>query len=465
MLLNKSLFSTFNKNIREKGSFLNSIAITTSGAGISVVLSYLMMPIVSRLYTTADYGVFALFFALSNSGKIVSGLNYPSSLVIPKSHKTFLSLVKLCFALTITFTIFNYLLIILGGERLRNLFGIKSLGKFVYLVPLAIALLNTTDVFVNLNIRFKSFKNNALGTIGSKGGNQFLSILYGLFLGSNPLGLILGQLFGSILYLYFLIKDGVLKRLSALRAIKYEDIFRSAKELKNYPIFVFPSNFILRLSSDVPIYLLTLFYGTKATGSFAFAMLILQAPYSVLGNSITPVFLQRANELYFTNLKLLQSFVTKMYYRLLYIGIIPFSTLTVFGDKIFSLVFGKQWELAGTFASIMSLFYLFRLMSTPMKVIFRVVRKEHIILYLNATIAISRVLSLLIGIYYFTLTQTVLLFSAVSLICYYISFIVIFKTMRIKVFKHTLISILLISASLLILIGIRHFTIGLYNIL
>jgi O-antigen/teichoic acid export membrane protein len=89
--------------------------------------------------------------------------------------------------------------------------------------------------------------------------------------------------------------------------------------------------------------------------------------------------------------------VLDLYYKLFYIGLLPFTFLTVFGDVLFRLVFSSRWEEAGVYASYISYLYLFRLTSSATAPIFAIRRRQNMFLIVVIIASAAKVGGLALG--------------------------------------------------------------------
>src|SRR5690606_21930692 len=109
------------------------------------------------------------------------------------------------------------------------------------------------------------------------------------------------------------------------------------------------TNWLNNLSNQIPIFLLISSFDSTVTGNYSLANSLLNIPGTLLSAAIAPVFLQKAAETFRADAKKLPELVLKVYKKLFYWGVIPFSVLIVFGDFIFRLFLGENWMLAGEF--------------------------------------------------------------------------------------------------------------------
>lgn len=59
------------------------MALLATGTAVGQVISFALMPIITRLYTPADYGVFGVFTALVTILGSVVGLKFEAAILLP----------------------------------------------------------------------------------------------------------------------------------------------------------------------------------------------------------------------------------------------------------------------------------------------------------------------------------------------------------------------------------------------
>ena len=77
-------------NILEKiksSTYIKQIATLMSGTLFSQALMLLIIPILTRIYTPAEFGVYSLFFSITMIVGLVSSLKYDQAIMLPKDDK------------------------------------------------------------------------------------------------------------------------------------------------------------------------------------------------------------------------------------------------------------------------------------------------------------------------------------------------------------------------------------------
>lgn len=414
------------------GSFRRNTLIMSSGAGLNVIISLLLYPIVTRIYSEEVIGQLGLFVAATSIISLAGTMYYPYGLVIPKFKKDFFALLKLCFGLAFISVVITCLVILFFPNFFLYVFKAHSLNQYLYLFPLGVALFSLKDIFINWNIRVKKFKNNALSNVAASSTLRISSITYGIGIFPSIIGLLVSQLLSYFIQIITLGISKIKLHYQILTKISRFEMKSIGLKHKKYPINILPANLINKYTSDLPIYLLTAYFSAATTGYFVLANSIMAIPVAVIGNSFAVVFLQKANELYLNDNSNLRDFTSKVYYKMLFLGILAFGVAFSFGDLLFSFVFGSNWEMAGKMAAILSIYFIFKLLSGPLAKIFIVVGKEQYALYTSSTLAILRTLGMFYGISTQSPLKAIGYFTLANIIGYLVVSFLVFKVCNIK---------------------------------
>jgi len=430
------------KNLKEsigrlssKGSFTRNVAIMSSGAMINVVLSIGLTPIVTRLYSKEEWGIFTLFSSTVTTLSVLSTLLLPSGFVIPKFRMEFLSLLKICIVWLLSFISVLFILIILFKNFTLSILKVSDLGNVIYLVPLAVFLSGISNILVNWNVRAKLFAANATSNVASGVTIKAVQIVSKAIFDFSYLGLIFSNFFASFVQWIILFQRKSNKYLRYLPKISWSAMRSTLVKYRKYPIYLMPGNFINTFGRGLPVFFFTPVYGLEVTGAFGLAVSIIGIPYRVLGNSISPVFLQRANELYHSDSKKLEDFTRVFHGKMLLLGSIIFGIAFAFSDILFPIYLGKKWLLAGQMAQVLSVYLVVMLVTSPLQRIYRVVRKEQLSFYMHVVVLILRLVALFVGVKYTNPLVAVGLFAIANLIGYLIHLLIVYKILGLNSIK------------------------------
>jgi len=331
-----------------KGSALRHVSLVAGGTTIAQGIGIITMPLLSRIYSPADFGVMAVFVSVTSILVEISGLRYHFAIPLPKQERYADALVVLSFLLQALFVVIISLLLLAFGKTILSKFSMDVLIPYQFLIPIGILGMGTYLILTYWAIRKKLFS-----TIGRTRVTQSLSgaltkIALG-FLGFRPIGLLLGSIMsqaGGISTLSF----GLIKGKGLPKPTR-PDIKRVAIRYRKFPMYDAWTGMINTVGRQIMPILLVSFYNTHVAGLFSMAQSLLGLPSAFIGQAIGQVFLQRASVArHQGNLKDLSM---RTYMILLRLGLFPILLLAFFAPPLFAYVLGDRWFEAGSFARVL----------------------------------------------------------------------------------------------------------------
>lgn len=139
-----------------KGRFARDAVTLMFGALIAQIVPLMIMPILTRIYTPEDFGVFSLFVAVVTILGGFSSLRYELALMLPRREFEARNIALLGFCLVLFFSICIYSVIFL-----INFFDegvLASMGGAEYLIPFAVFFIGVNSVLSYLCNRLGLFK-------------------------------------------------------------------------------------------------------------------------------------------------------------------------------------------------------------------------------------------------------------------------------------------------------------------
>lgn len=440
----------------QKGSFAQNFAFTLSGSTIVTVIGFLLSPFMSRIYPPAAYGQFAVFSSLASNLSMITTLTYTAAFLQPKNQEKFLALVQLTVALTFGTCLLLAIAILLGGTKVLHLLNAEALGSLFYTLPFLLLLFNLNSIMSGWYMRDKHFLKRASVDVTTALVGRGATIGYGWWAGGSVTGFLLGEFINRLTSTVSMATGSVRHTFGRLwRTFSWNGIWAVAVEYKDFPLYFLPASFISVLSTQLPIYTLSSGFGSTAAGLYSFSVSLLEIPIKLIGNAILPVFWQKATVTHQEQPERLPGMTLNLYYKLLYLGLLPFGIITTYGDVLFRFVFGARWEMAGVYSGYLGYYYVFKLMSQATSPIYTVLEKQRYILWSNIVLLLARGIGLAIGLLLNDLNLALLLFGLSSLLVTFLINLQVLSLLRLPVWRIALRTICIVVFTLLVLKTIR----------
>lgn len=415
----------------KKNILFQNIAVVASGNIVAKIVLILSTPVITRLYTPYDYGVFSVFLSITSLIGSLATLRYAVTIPMARDENLAENLLKLCFIITICLTFFWGISILLLGPYFTAKYSLQQIRPFLWIIPLVFLGQGIYEALNNWAIRSNKFKLITQTKISQGVSSSLLKIGLGT-VGVAPLGLYIGKIgdvyagIGSLLLKLIKEKPRFFKRNSWI------EIKTAAQRYKKFPLVQSWSQLLLVLGGQLPLLLIGALYGSKVVGVFGLAMGMINMPMDLIGKSVAQVFYAEIVKFGKNNPQKIYKLSVDITKKLLLVSLIPVAVLILLGPWLFSTIFGSEWQDAGLYARYFSLIVLTRFISSPTANIFNVFEKQRLQLFLN----ISRTI-LVIFIFYishlmkYSANEAIILYSIIfplySIVSLYINFRVMTK--------------------------------------
>jgi len=383
--------------IRQK-QFSKNVSILASGTIIVQIISFLLSPVLSRLYTPEDYGLFAVFTSIISILTVMCCLRYELAIVLPKSDSEALSLLRLCIYLISILSFLVLVIVLIFKGYIAELLGTATIENWLFLIAPVLFLTGSVQALTYWFNRKKEYKIISGSRVSQSSVNSTSSLILGL-LKYNSFGLIISSAISQLLPAVFLYKKSDVRIFNTNKNESNIPKLRSISlKYKEFPLFNLPSAFFDTLSVNSLIFILTYLFSESVTGSYSFALRILSIPGIVIGASIGQVFYQKISEAFYNKQKITE-LIFKSWKVLFLLSIIPVLILFFFGEDIFSFVFGTKWTEAGVIAKYLCILTMFTFISSPTSSAMIILKKQKEAMILNIFAFIYRPLSIVAGFY------------------------------------------------------------------
>lgn len=389
-----------------KSEFSKNVITLMAGTTIAQAIPIAISPILTRIYTPQDFGMFALYMAIVSIISVIATGRYEMAIILPKEEENVKSIVKLIMILLSTVTFITFLIIFFFNQAITNLFENPEISNWIYFLPISIFLVGLYQVYNYLLIRKKDFKKLSSNKIIVSTTNVSIQLGYGFTI-SNGFGLLFGNIISYAITIYFIIKSKVVNKYFYFKDNSIEEI---AKEYQNFPKYDVPSVLVNVVANQLPLLALGKFFGLTVVGFYSLMYKVLMIPINLLSSTILDVFKQRATEDYnkYGNCK---SIYIKTFKNLVLLGIAPFTILGIFAPEIFAFVFGKNWRVAGEFAQIMTPMFFLNFIVNPLSYTFFIVQKQKLNLFGQIILLLLTIVSIYIGIQFNDEYLTITIFA------------------------------------------------------
>jgi lipopolysaccharide exporter len=375
------------------GGFAHSVVTLASGTAIAQLLLVLAMPVLTRLYTPADYGALAVYSSTLTVLLVLSSLRYELAIPLPETDEIAASLLALTFLLPAGTTAIVSLLVWLAGDAFIAAVNVPALRPYRWLVPLGFLGAGSYQTLLYWAIRRREFGRVARTKLRQGVGQVVTQVALGFARVGAP-GLLIGDVIGRV-------AGGGGLALLALRERPHARVTRAgmvavAVRYRRFPLLTTWSGLLNIGSLQLPSILFSAGFGAAAAGLYALSYKMLVLPTMLVAQAVGQVFLSRAAAVA-REPERLRRLTERTTLTLFACGLPVFGALALGGPELFAAVMGRQWEQAGRYAQVLAPWFAVWLVSNPLSGLFSVREWQASALGFSAFEFALRLGSLLIG--------------------------------------------------------------------
>jgi O-antigen/teichoic acid export membrane protein len=383
--------------------FYRNIAGLFSGIFAARLIPALFALIIARLYAPEHFGEYVLYLTIASVLSIFVNGGYEGAVILARTdpqRKRIISFSlrnNLMINILVLAGIFAYL-VFLKTDATRSVLFL--------LIPLYAFFFGGVQMVRNFLISHKSFRELAWLEITRA---LFTGILQALFFLFPDTGLFLGIVIAqAVTFLIFILRHKL-----GFRSWRWSlPELALARRYKRFPLYGMPSEFFNFLSQQLPVFLIKPFFGPLKLGLYSFPHRYLSVPVQITSVSVGNVYIEKARSLRDHPADLAE-ITFSLFRKQVWVALIPFTILALWGKPLFAFLFGNAWAYSGSLAQILSPWLLMVFISSPLSTILIIREKQKFSLIFNVFLLLVRASVLIAGgLLIKDLTLTIGLFSA-----------------------------------------------------
>jgi O-antigen/teichoic acid export membrane protein len=350
-----------------KSDFLRNAGVLFSSTGIAQIISFLLIPILTRLYTPAEHGIVTLFMSIVAVCVAFTTFQYEQAIVVESNRERAKHLLYLSILITVGWSFLFYSLLFLFQSFIYSFFNIEGNGYWLYLVPVTVVFTTITAILLTWFNRKRSYNkiavNRVVGMVSGSGYkvvHPFLNILSGN-------GLVLGHVLGQSLQLILLTP---FKRIRNQK-INQKLLVEVAKEYIAFPKLATPSALINIVGMYMPVFIISAMIGEEMTGFYGNARALTFIPLSAVSYALGQVYFERLARLR-DDKKQLHKLTNDLLKFLFFLAVIPVAVLMIWGDVLVTTILGETWAASGSAVQVIIILFYVVYLTSPFSAAFEV---------------------------------------------------------------------------------------------
>ena len=411
------------KEILPKSSFAKNVITLMTGTTIAQAIPILITPVLTRIYTPEDFGVLALFVAITSILGAVANGRYELAIMLPVEDDDAINIAAIGLLVASILSVILIFPAVFLNDYIVAVLNNHFIGFWLYFVPAVVWLLGLYNILNYLNNRKRSYKDMAKAAVYKSVAQAVVQLGFGA-IKATASGLISGQIASHLVANVRLALNA--KQQYRLNKISWVEMKRLTKRYIDFPKYSMWAALSNTLSYQLLNMLITVFYSVATLGFYSLAQRILGMPSSLIGDSIGRVYFQQATIEKNQTGKAVNIFksTTK---KLVFLSCLFFIPLYFVLPTVFEITFGEQWRIAGVYSQLVLPIFVFRFVSAALSNTNNIFEKQKLALAWQMALLILSIGMLFFGGYYQLDFETFLKVYTVVISLHYILLYFILK--------------------------------------
>lgn len=401
-------------------------ALTLAGGGvIAQVIAVLTTPLLSRLYSVQDFGVFGVYAFLAGVPAVIACGCYEPAILLPKEDREARQVLALSLVIAATVGLLALLPILAAGS-IAGALRAPQLAPWLGYLSLHLFALGTAQALSYWYNRVGQFRRLAVSRIVQTGATiagQVAGAVVGLGVG----GLVLGQVVGQVGIAGFLAVPAIRQRLVDRKVVTPEALAGVLTRYHKFPLY---SSWGMLMSSAaflvVPV-LLSWDFGAREAGWYFFGYRLMSSAVVLASGSFGQVLYQRAASESHAG-RPIGPLVRSVLVRVGGVAAVVFAAFMVFAPAVFAIVFGESWRMTGHYMRIVAPLFFIQLLTSPLSIVLFLREQQQIAAVMQLALLAGAVGSLTLShVLAFEPTATLALYSATQSLVYLVYLLTILR--------------------------------------
>jgi len=341
---------------------------TIAGQGIVVASS----PLLTRLFTPAEFGQFAVLAAVIAITGIAACWRFEFAIPVIRDDQAAAAMVLVASIVATLMALLTALAVLTFGQWFVELVDAEQLAGWLWLLPFAVILWGLGCIGSYWSLRRGTYRLNGVNRALTAGSQATGQVLLG-FLATGAPGLIIGYIIGYVVrFVHYFATTTTNDRLLC-RQQRLPEVWHVARANWRYPVFSAPASLLHTICEMAPAIAIAALFGPATAGWYALAQRLMALPVKFVGEAASQVFLGEGRSLIGANLYRFFLRTTALFIILGIIGMLP---LLLFAPMLFALVFGEDWREAGVIVQLLVPLHLARFVAIPVSQTLIVLRRQ-----------------------------------------------------------------------------------------
>jgi O-antigen/teichoic acid export membrane protein len=364
--------------------FGRNVITLVTGTAFAQAIVFAATPILTRIYTPDDYGVFAVYMAVVSIIAALSSGRYELATMLPVKDKDAINILALSVLLSTIMSIILFVIVIVFNKEIATYLGNEKISTWLYLMPISVFCMGMYQSFNYWNNRKKQYLKISQSKVMQSGSTVTSNIYLGLEKSfSAGGGLITGGLVGQAIATVFLGLTIAKKDSTLFNDINRKKMLILGKKYKKFPIYDLPAYTAFTIYTNVAVIFFNKFFDSSIAGFYFLASRLIQVPVTLFSKSFSDVFYQKISQE--TSNEVISKELNYYSLKIAKLAIVPFLIIVYSSNLYVEFIFGQEWKDLYKYIVLLSIPSLFKLIFSPYTHVLKIINKQEVSAYLHLT--------------------------------------------------------------------------------
>jgi O-antigen/teichoic acid export membrane protein len=381
---------------------MGRLVYAASGVSVLSIIGQLTVvasiPLLTRLYSPSDFGVFTIYLGIVNILAAAAALRLDVSLyVVAIGEQAYAAFKLVLVAITLTS------LLTAGSGVLLSASAPERLHGLVYLVPIGMAATGLVQALNCWSLRRGQLRDFAVGGLVSPVSMALSQVSFGVLHWGDD-SMVVAHILSQLVVIGFLsIRLFTWNEVCRVARAPWKDLMTVASGEYKFPLFDLPATILCFAVINLPAILIGSFFGTSLAGQFGVAARLFSSPISLVALPLSNVFVAETTKTKGNDQpgKNEHSYKSGVFLVLLAGVLITLPALAIGAAAPYFVgpLLGPDWILTGNLMTALALMGAAQALSTPVQEVPTLLRRQGLRLVIDTVRTFMVFAPFLIGVH------------------------------------------------------------------
>ncbi len=373
-------------------SHLRSVAILVGGTALGHGITAAALPLLSRLYSPADFSLLAVFSSLAAILSVAACLRFDIAIPLPQDDREAMDLLTMSLLSALLVSLGLLAFVLLAPNWIVTQLKLPALQPYLSLLPIAVLLASVYSALQMWFVRQKAFSLIARSRVMQSAASSAVQVGSGVWTHS-PAGLLIGHMLNTGVACFVLslrLFSGAQHR-AMVQGTTLQSLKGTWQSYARFPKYSTWEALCNSAAIQLPVILIASLAAPAEAGHLMLATYVMQAPMALIGGAVGQVYLSHAAHEYQQGQ--LHTFTAKLLHGMVKTGVGPLLAVGITAPMAFGLIFGTEWTRAGALVAWMTPWFIVQFLATPVSMALHVTGHQRAAFFLQVANLGVRVLS------------------------------------------------------------------------